>query len=133
MSRERFDLESPNFTRTSPPTYAIATPDMTSPTTSGRHLSKLKKTAENPASDIFGSNFSGAAFCLAHINWWASCSNRVYVYMCVVLTSCRIHDTQYTRLLGYMIFSRHSCQNIPHTVQAATSLHACYTLHTFGL
>ena len=38
--------------------------DMTSPSTCDRYLSKLK-TAENAASDGFGSNFRGAAFCLA--------------------------------------------------------------------
>ena len=38
--------------------------------TSSRHLPKFeKKTAENAASDGFGSNFSGVAFCLA--NRWA--------------------------------------------------------------
>ena len=31
-----------------------------------------KKTVENAASDGFGSNLSGAVFCLP-TNWWASC------------------------------------------------------------
>ena len=30
------------------------------------YLSKFEKTAENVPSDGFGSNFSGAAFCLAN-------------------------------------------------------------------
>ena len=47
------------------PIHSTATPDMTSPTTSGRHLSKFEKTAENDPSDGIASNFSGAAFCLA--------------------------------------------------------------------
>ena len=38
MSREPFDIESPNFTWTSVPTYSTATPDMTSLSTSGRKL-----------------------------------------------------------------------------------------------
>ena len=38
---------------------------MTSPATSGRHLLKFEKTAEKAASDCSGSNFRGAAFCLA--------------------------------------------------------------------
>ena len=32
----------------------------------GRHLWKFEKTVQNAASDGFGSNFSGAAFCLPH-------------------------------------------------------------------
>ena len=37
--------------------------DMTSPATSDRHaFTEVRKTAENAASDGFGSNFSGAAF-----------------------------------------------------------------------
>ena len=43
---------------------------MTPSATSGRHLSMFEK--ENAVSDGFGSNFSGAAFCLP-INWWALC------------------------------------------------------------
>ena len=39
------------------PTYSTATPDMTSSAISDRHLSKFAKT-------VFGSNFTGAAFCL---------------------------------------------------------------------
>ena len=39
---------------------------MTSSVTSGRHLLMLKKADENAASYGFGSNFSGAAFCLPH-------------------------------------------------------------------
>ena len=40
ISRELLDLESPNFTRASIPTYSTSTPDMTSLTTSGRKLSQ---------------------------------------------------------------------------------------------
>ena len=40
-------------------------PDMTSPATSGRHLSNLEKAQDNATSDGFESNFSGTAFCLA--------------------------------------------------------------------
>ena len=40
ISREWFDLESPNFTRTSTPAYSAATPDVAWPTTSGRELSR---------------------------------------------------------------------------------------------
>ena len=61
-----FNVQSPNFTGTSMPTYSTATLDTTSSATSGRHLSKLDKTAENAASDCFGSNFSAAAFRLPH-------------------------------------------------------------------
>ena len=39
---------------------------MMSPANSDLHLSKLKKMAENAASDGFQSNFSGTAFCLPH-------------------------------------------------------------------
>ena len=38
---------------------------MWSPATSGRHLWKFEKTAENDAPEGFGFNFSGAAFYLA--------------------------------------------------------------------
>ena len=62
ISGKQFDLESTNFTWTS---ILTATPDMTSPATSGRHLSQLDKRAEDAASDGFGWNFIGAAFCLA--------------------------------------------------------------------
>ena len=60
ISQERFGLESPNWTRTSKPSNAIAIPAIY-----GRHLSKSVKTVENAISDGFGSNFSGAAFCLS--------------------------------------------------------------------
>ena len=47
------------------PTYSYI--GMMSSATSGRHFSKFeKKTAENSASNGFGSNFNGAAFCLPH-------------------------------------------------------------------
>ena len=58
-----FNLEAPNFTRSSKLT---ATPDMTSPATSGQYLSKFeKKTAENTVFDGFCSNCKGPAFFLA--------------------------------------------------------------------
>ena len=60
--RPLFNVESPNFTRSSMPTYSSATPDMTSPTTSGRHLSKFKKPAEIAASNGFGLNYSHVTF-----------------------------------------------------------------------
>ena len=40
-------------------------PDMTSPATTIAII-EVWKTAENAASDSFGSNFSGAAFCLPY-------------------------------------------------------------------
>ena len=51
-----FNLELPNFTRTSM-LQSAATPHMTIPATSGRHLSKFKgkKTAGNAVSDGFES------------------------------------------------------------------------------
>ena len=55
--RPLFNLESPNFARTSMPTENKAALNMTSPATSGQHLSKLQNTAENAASDGFRSNF----------------------------------------------------------------------------
>ena len=77
ISQERFDLESPDFTGPSVPTYSTATPIMESSAASGRHISKFVKTAENVAAyDGFGSYFSGAAFCLPH-QWWASCFGSV--------------------------------------------------------
>ena len=63
--QERFDLESPNSTRTSMTAKYTTTRDMTSPAASGRHLSKIEKKRPNGAFDGFGSNFSGAAFWLA--------------------------------------------------------------------
>ena len=48
------------------PNQSTATPDMTSPATSGWHLTKFrKKMAENAASDGRGLNFSVSTFCLA--------------------------------------------------------------------
>ena len=44
------------------PTESTGTLDMTSSDTSGRHLSKFEKEAEDAASDGCGSNFSGPAF-----------------------------------------------------------------------
>ena len=43
VSREPFDQESPNFTRTSTPTYSTVTPDMTSLSTSGGKLSRKSR------------------------------------------------------------------------------------------
>ena len=51
ISREPFDLESPNSTWTSIPTYSTTIPDMTL-------LVVAKKNVENVASDGFGWNFS---------------------------------------------------------------------------
>ena len=59
MIRPLFNLQSPTFTGTSTPTQSTALPDMTSPATSGRHLSKFEKPAENAAFHGFESNFSG--------------------------------------------------------------------------
>ena len=56
ISRESFDQQSPNFTRTYIPALSTATPDMTSLCTSGRKL--CEKNVENIASDGFGYNFS---------------------------------------------------------------------------
>ena len=56
ISWEWFDLETPNLTRISIPTYSEATPDMKSLATFGQRLSW--KTVENATSDGFGSNFS---------------------------------------------------------------------------
>ena len=52
-----FLVEAPNFTRTSVPTSSTAPPDMKPSATSGRHLSKFEKTAENAALDDFASKF----------------------------------------------------------------------------
>ena len=68
ISREGFDLESPNFVRTSTPTYSTAKPDMMSQGAFGRQLSEFEKTAENATSDGVWSNFSGSACCLAQPN-----------------------------------------------------------------
>ena len=43
-----FDLESPNVTRISTPTYSKAASDIPSPTTPGRHFSKFKKRPKMP-------------------------------------------------------------------------------------
>ena len=43
VSQEQSDLESPNFTQTSIPVWSIATPDITSPATSGRHFNEVEK------------------------------------------------------------------------------------------
>ena len=66
-----FTVESPNYTRISMPTQSVDTTDSTTSATSGRHLWKFEKTVENAASDGFGSNLSGATFCLGPANWWA--------------------------------------------------------------
>ena len=63
--KNSLDLKSPNFTRTSMLTLSTATPDMTLPVISGRHLSKFEKKAEKAAADGLGSNLGGAAFSLA--------------------------------------------------------------------
>ena len=110
ISREPFELESPNFTGTSKPTCPICAPDIAAkktventasgsfrwnfsrkviaritkfytvvgniwPHKSARYdvtshvqsaFIEVRKTAENAASDGFGSNLSGTAFCLPH-------------------------------------------------------------------
>ena len=48
IPRGRFDVESPNFTWTFTPVWSTITPDMTSLTTSGLQLSKLKKRLKMP-------------------------------------------------------------------------------------
>ena len=56
ISRERFKPGSPNFT---PLSRKIGTTNLMV------IIYRRSKTAQNAASDRFGSNFSGAAFCLA--------------------------------------------------------------------
>ena len=56
ISRKPFDLESPNFTRTSTPTLSIFKPDMVLLSTSGWKL--YKRNFEITAFDGFGWNFS---------------------------------------------------------------------------
>ena len=53
------DLESPHFKSSFIPVVSITTLDMT-------EVIDVRKGAENDTSDGFGSNFSGAAFCLPH-------------------------------------------------------------------
>ena len=57
ISRERFDLGSPNFTGSSIPINSTAKSEITLVTISGLKLSQ-KKTAENATSHDFESNFS---------------------------------------------------------------------------
>ena len=45
--RPLFNLESPTFAGTSTPTLSMATPDITSPATSGQHSVMFEKMAEN--------------------------------------------------------------------------------------
>ena len=63
---------------------------MTPSATSGRPLSKFEKAAENAASRGFGSNFSGAAFCLS---WFGHV--------------CRHETLQKTMLQGTVEGARH--------------------------
>ena len=70
MSWERFDLESPNVMWTFTPVDNNTGHDVTIYFRS--EVIDVRKTAENDASDGFGSNSSLAAFCLP-TNWWASC------------------------------------------------------------
>ena len=66
ISQERFGQELTNFIRTSTRTNSTAKPAITSlllPV--GIYRSSKKKTAENAASDGFGSHFRGSVFCLA--------------------------------------------------------------------
>ena len=43
ISQERFDLESPNFMRTSMPTYSTATVDITSLAAANKYCTKVRK------------------------------------------------------------------------------------------
>ena len=54
MSRERFDLKSPNFTRISRPVDSINTPDKTLLTTTGPKLSTFEKRSKMPPVTAFG-------------------------------------------------------------------------------
>ena len=68
-----FNSDSPNVARTSRTTYSTAIPDMTSPATSGRHLSKFAKRPKMPPHTALGRILLVRRFaCL--IYWWASCS-----------------------------------------------------------
>ena len=54
---------------------------------------EFRKTAENDASDGFGSNFSGATFCLSHqlvgflFNLWIG--KRYQISVCCILSVCK--------------------------------------------
>ena len=68
-----FNVESPNFKRTSMPTYSTAKLHVMSPATSGWHLLKFEKNDWKCRYHGFGPNFSGAAFSLTPTNWRVSC------------------------------------------------------------
>ena len=63
--RPLFNVESPNFTWTSMPTWSAAIPDMTSLAAFGRHLLKFEKQQKVPPLMGLGRSFSGAVFRLA--------------------------------------------------------------------
>ena len=67
-----FNPDSPNVARTFMQTWSTATPDMTSPATSGGHLSKFAKRPEMPPPTALGRLLVARRFACP-TNWWASC------------------------------------------------------------
>ena len=67
LTRPLFTLESPNLAWTSTSTWSTVTHDMTSPASSFQHLLKFENSQNGSKCCLrrLGSNFSGAAFCLA--------------------------------------------------------------------
>ena len=72
ICRERFKRGSPNFVRLSGTSGFINPPDMTSPATSNRHLSKFVKRSKMPPPMTLGRIWVARRFA-CHTNWWASC------------------------------------------------------------
>ena len=71
ISREWFDLESPNFAKASAPAYSVATLDKTWQTISGRELSQKILSKILP---LTASSRILVAWRFAYpTNWWASC------------------------------------------------------------
>ena len=72
--RPLFNADSPNVPRTSVPTSlpAMATADMTSPTTSDRQLSKFGKRTKMPLAAALGRILVAQRFACP-TSWWPSC------------------------------------------------------------
>ena len=82
--RPLFNLGSAKFTRSSMPTFSHTEYHIISYLQSA-DIEVRKKTAENADSHGFGSNLSGAAFCMPN-NWWTSCPMKIRLYKSLALS-----------------------------------------------
>ena len=97
-----FNIESPNFTRTSMPTYSTATLDMTSSGTSGWHFSQVQKERPQMLSSTAFNQILVVRHFVCPTKWWASClcyEDNAVMYIIKNVTFCWHEQTTLARHL----------------------------------